>query len=231
MSDDTPTRRLPDPEDAPTQRMPAPGNDAPTQRLDAPAAADSTPEPAPESELVGERKRSRALLITLLSVGGALIVAIIVLLVVLLSNGGGPLPTPTASDSPSPSPSATPSPTPTQSESPTPTPEPPPPSAEPTDEPEPPSPIVSYMASVTQVDCTSGDPVPVTFNWNTTGQSVTFGIGTDDADAAPYQTGLPAVGGITVDYQCGQPGDQQRYAIAVYHNGTVLERETIVIRE
>ena len=71
----------------------------------------------------------------------------------------------------------------------------------------------------------------MTFNWNTTGQSVTFGVGTDQAESAPYDTNLPAVGGITIDYQCGQPGGQQKYSIAVFHNGGVLARNTIVVTE
>jgi hypothetical protein len=93
--------------------------------------------------------------------------------------------------------------------------------------------IVSYSVSDNNVDCTEsgGNPIPITFNWNTTGTSVNFGVGTDFADSQPYTTGLPGVGGVTIDYQCGQSGSQQKYAIAVFHNGEVIARKTMVVKE
>lgn len=195
MSDDTPTQRLPQAGDEPT-------------------------------ELTKERTKSRALLFTLIGVGAALLVALIVLLVLLLGQGAPtPGPTPTSSDTPSPTPTAsespTPSATPTASESPTPTAAPPPPP--------PPSPIVSYTASATDAGCPDdSSSVPLTFNWNTTGSSVNFGIATDFADAQPYQTDLPAVGGITVNYVCSNA--TTKFSIAVFFNGDVIDRETITVQ-
>ncbi len=195
-------------------------DDTPTQRL--PETTDAA------GELVEERQKSKALLFTLVGVGAALLIAIIVLLIILFGGGGsgGPQATPSASDTESASPTPSDSPTPTESATPTPTPTAAPPPPPPT-----PSPIVSYNVTDTDVDCEGVSSVPMTFNWNTTGQSVTFGVATDAADAEPYQTNLPPVGGITIDYQCGQSSNQQRYAIAVYHNGEVIARKTIVVKE
>jgi hypothetical protein len=111
------------------------------------------------------------------------------------------------------------------------TPEPTPSETEEPPPPPPPSDIVSYTVSKKTVDCSSNNPVPITFNWNTTGESVSFGVGTDFADSQPYESGLPPVGGRTIDYQCGQSGNQQKYSIAVFHNGSVIARQTIVVKE
>lgn len=168
---------------------------------------------------------SRGLLIALLAVGGAILVALVVLLVVLLA-GRGPG-APVATDSPTPEPTVSASATPDATPSDT-------PSAEPTATtapPPPPSPIEAYSASTTRVDCAGGGSVPVTFRWTTSADSVTFGVGTDRADEAPYQSGLPSTGEITIDYQCGQASGQQRYAIAAISGGSVVDRETVVIRE
>ncbi|MBN9607122.1 MAG: hypothetical protein J0G30_10975 [Actinomycetales bacterium] len=206
-------------DDTPTQRLPESAGDAPTQRL---APVDDG------TELRRERGRSRGLLIALV-VGGAVLLLVVVVLLILLLGDRGPAPvptssaTPTASLSPSPTPSATPSASPSPTPTPTETVAPPPPP--------PPSPIVSYTVSTRNVDCSSGDPVPLTFNWNTTGESVTFAVGTDTAESAPYQTDLPPVGGITIDYQCGQPSGQQIYSIATFHNGSVIGRQSLAVRE
>lgn len=197
-------------------------DDTPTQRL--PESSDAT------GELVEERKKSKALLFTLVGVGAALLIAIIVLLIILFGGGSGdPQANPTNSDSPSASPTPSDSPTPTESATPTPTPSATPDAAPPP--PPPPSDIVSYTVTKETVDCSSGNPVTITFNWNTTGESVSFGVGTDFADTQPYETGLPAVGGKTIDYQCGQSGNQQKYAIAVFHNGEVIARQTMIVKE
>lgn len=195
-------------------------DDAPTQRL--PQTGD---EP---TELTKERTKSRALLFTLIGVGAALLVALIVLLVLLLGQGGPtPGPTPTSSDTPTPAPTAsdspTPSATPTASESPSPTAAPPPPP------PPPPSPIVSFAASSTDAGC-SGDSgqQPLTFSWDTTGESVNFGIATDFADAQPYETDMEPVDSITVNYQCSNP--TTKFSIAVFFNGDVIDRETITVQ-
>lgn len=95
--------------------------------------------------------------------------------------------------------------------------------------PPPPSPIVSYTVSSTDAGCPdTSSSVPLTFNWNTTGASVSFGIATDFADNQPYRSDLPAVGGITVDYQCGNPST--KFAIAVFFNGDVIDRETLTVQ-
>ena len=200
-------------------------DDTPTQRI---------PQDEIGEELVEERKKSRTLMYILIGVGAVLIIAIIVLLVFLFGGDKG---TPTAD----PTPSSTPSATPTVSENPTPSPTPTPtPTVEPVPDPEPtqapppppaPSDIVSYTVSKKTVDCSSNNPVPITFNWNTTGESVSFGVGTDFADAQPYESNLPAVGGRTIDYQCGQSGNQQKYSIAVFHNGAVIARQTMIVKE
>ncbi len=247
MSDDTPTQRypegfpIPDGQAGQAPQTPQPGSDAPTERFDATMQPDGTVQPAaavppagtvppastPPSGDGGERKQ-RGLLIGLGIAAGALLLALIGVLIWVAVSAGSPSPEPTASDSSSPSP------TPTESESPTPTPTP---TESTTPTPAPPAPdpapevIVSYTTSARSVDCTSGNPVPVTFNWNTTGSSVNFAIGSEFADTAPYQTGLPAVGGITVDYQCGQASGEQVYSIAVFHNSDVIGRQTIVITE
>ena len=192
-------------------------DDTPTQRLPETTAADG--------ELAEERQKSKALLYTLVGVGAALLIAIIVLLIILFSGGGNPGPQPSPSDSDTPSAGPTPSDTPTPEATPTPTPtptaDPPPPPA--------PSVIVSYTVSKTDAGCPDDtSSIPLTFNWNTTGSNVSFGIATDFADAQPYQTGLPAVGGITVDYQCSNA--TTKFAIAVFHNGDVIDRKTITVQ-
>lgn len=200
-------------------------DDTPTQRL--PESTDAT------GELVEERKKSKALLFTLVGVGAALLIAIIVLLIILFSGdaGGDPQASPSSSDTPTASPTPSDSPTPTESATPTPTPTPTPTAAPPAPPPPPPSDIVSYTVTKKTVDCSSASSVQITFNWNTTGESVSFGVGTDFADSQPYESGLPAVGGKTIDYQCGQSGDQQKYSIAVFHNGQVIARQTMIVKE
>lgn len=193
-------------------------DDTPTQRL---------PHGGEGSELAEERQKSRTLLFVLIGVGAALLVAIVVLLILLLGNNPGTpsaSPSSTVTESTSPTPSDTPTPSATPEPTPTPTPSE-------TQAPPPPSDIVSYTVSKKTVDCSSNNPVTITFNWNTTGDSVSFGVGTDFADSQPYEGGLPPFGGRTIDYQCGQSGNQQKYSIAVFHNGSVIARQTIVVKE
>jgi len=260
MSDDTPTRRYPDGfspsggaggdgtvSDAPTEPFnepPSPVADAPTERLGAPAApaahAPAAPvpgavPPAPPSGTVppepeaasGDRRNQRGLIIALSIIAGILLLALIGVLIWLALNSrtpvvepsGSPTPSPSASQSESPEPE--PSPTPTQTEEPPPPPPPPPADA-----------ISSYTASATQVDCTAagGTSVPVTFSWAATGTMLWFGIGTDDAHANPYGE-FPLNYTMDVDYQCGQPGQQQRYTITVQRDDGTYESRTVVIRE
>jgi hypothetical protein len=200
-------------------------DDTPTQRF--PEA-----EPPATEELVEERKKSRTLLYLLVGIGAALVIAIIVLLAVLLTSDQTPASTSTETSTPTPTPtvteSSTPTPTPTPTQEPEPTPTP---TAAPPQQPQPPSVIVAYTVSTKTIDCTGNGPTLLTFNWNTTGTSVSFGVGTDFADSQPLETGLQAVGGISWDYQCGQPGNQQKYAIAVFHNDDVIARQTIIVKE
>ena len=169
---------------------------------------------------VEERRRPSRLVVALLALSGLLVVAVIVLIVVLLSGGQGssaPLATPTPTPTPTPSASTTPSATPTPTVS-----------AEPT---LPPSPIRGFESSTTEVNCTAGGSVPLTFTWDTAGTTVSFGIGTETADIEPYETNLSAVGTITVDYQCGQVNGWQEYSIAVFLGSEVIARDTIVVSE
>lgn len=194
-------------------------DETPTERL-----AEAT------EELADERKKSSALMIALIVLGALLLIGLIVVLVVLLTrpSEGTAAPTPTTTESTS----ASPTPTATESESPTPTPTPPAPTPTQAPPAPPPSVIVSYTVSDSNVDCTAaGESIPVTFNWNTTGSEVSFGVQTDFADSQPFQTGLPPVGGITVNHQCSADGDQQKYSIAVFHNGDVIARQTLVVRD
>ena len=196
-------------------------DDTPTQRF--PEA-----EPPATEELVEERKKSRTLLYLLVGIGAALVIAIIVLLAVLLTSDQTPASTSTETSTPTPTPTVTESSTPTPTPTPTQEPEP---TAAPPQQPQPPSVIVAYTVSTKTIDCTGNGPTLLTFNWNTTGTSVSFGVGTDFADSQPLETGLQAVGGISWDYQCGQPGNQQKYAIAVFHNDDVIARQTIIVKE
>lgn len=194
-------------------------DDTPTQRFDAAG------EPAPSEEVLEERK-SRRLIIILASIGGALLLGVIVLLVVLLTRGGG-APGPTASPTTSP----TPGPTPSASPSPSPTPAPPPtPTTDPTPPPAPPSPIQSFDVDSTTVDCSGGGPVPMQFSWVATGETLYFGVGTDNAKNAPYGT-YPLIYTLDIDYQCGQPGGQQRYTITVEQPNGDVTSDTITVSE
>lgn len=193
-------------------------DDTPTQRL--PETTDAS------GELVEERMKSKALLFTLVGVGTALLIAIIVLLILLFGGNGtsGPQPSPSDSDTPSASPAPSDSPTPTESATPTPTAAPPPPP--------PPSPIISYTVSATDAGCSAseisnGDLKTLTFSWDTTGNSVNFGIATDFADTEPYETNLNPDDSISVNYICSN--ETTKFSIAVFLGGDVIDRETIIV--
>lgn len=208
MSDDTPTQKF------------DPMGDAPTEIIGGPPVP-----PADAAGPVGENGKSRRLLIILASVGGALLLAVLILLVLLLTRGGG-TPAPSESPTPTPTPSSTPSVTPSPSPTPTPTPTettPPPP-------PPPSSPISTYSASQSTVDCSGGGSVPVTFSWAATGQTLWFGVGTDNAKLAPYDQ-YPLNYTLDFQYQCGQAGGQQKYTITVESATGDVNSRTIVIKE
>jgi hypothetical protein len=240
VSDDTPTQRF----DAAGDGLGRPGaagdglgqpgaaGDAPTERIAVgDPLMDGTPEVA--SEEVVEERKSRRLMLILGIVGGVLLLGVIILLVLLLTRGSG---TPSTLPTGSPTPSTTPtsSATPTATATPTPTPTPTPTQTQPAPPPPPPPPpappaIESFTVSDDQVDCSSGDPVPLSFDWNTNGTSVTFAVGVANAENGPYETGLAPVGGIDIDYQCGQ--GSQVYSIAVYDGGSIIGREAIEVSE
>ena len=231
MSDDTPTQRYPvggepvPPVDAtppaPEADPAAAGTPAPDPAADAPTET-LVPPPPPRGavdQTTGDeppKKRSKALMITLICIGSALLLALIILLIVLLTSEGTTEPTPSpAPSSPSPTPSATPSPTPTKTEE-------PPAAAAPS--------IATYSVDKTQVDCAGGGTVGVTFVWQTTGTTLWFGVGTNDASAEPFGT-FPTTHTLPFNYQCGQTDSQQRYTITVQgENGDKIS-QTLVIRE
>lgn len=174
-------------DDTPTQRIPGPDDDAPTQRLDAAVEAAVL-----RDDLEEERTRSKGLLIGLISAAALLLVAIIVLVVILLPRGSGDQ-APIA-ESPAPSESAEPTPEPTLTDEPA-TPEPSPtptqPPANPPANPPATTPrIDSFSVSPSTWTCNTQAPNPVpdpklTFTWSTTNATrVYFAVGsTNDAES------------------------------------------------
>lgn len=184
-------------------------DDTPTQRI---------PETDATGELVEERKKSRALLYTLVGVGAALLIAIVVLLIILFGGKGtaDPTVTPTASDTPTVSATPSDSPTPTESATPTPTPTPTPDSAPPPPPPPDTSPGFASFSRGASVMCNSTPgpgyvPPGISFNYTATNASSVwflFGEG-DAADAQAFPMPISGnqndvYGGSTVEYPCGQ---------------------------
>lgn len=207
MSDDTPTAKF------------DPTGDAKTERLET-SAGEAPPE-------VVEERKSRKLILILGIIGGALLLGVIILLVLLLTRGGGTPVTPTASPTATVTPTVTPTPTETRSPTPTPTPtqttDPPPP-------PPPVGPIKSFTVDDDSVDCEGVSSAPMQFVWETTGVTLWFGVGTDNAKIAPYGS-YPLVYTLDFDYQCGQPGGEQKYTITVEQSNGDLQSKTIVVKE
>jgi hypothetical protein len=250
MSDDTPTQRYPEgfpppggrpgePGSEQTPHEPSPLADAPTERFDAagtvPPAAGTVP-PAGAAPAAGTvppaasdddgRRKQRGVIIGLAIAAGVLLLALIGVLIWLAVSAGSPAVTPTGSPTPSDTPSESPEPSPTPTETET---TPPPP-------PEPENVISNFTASTEQVDCTGqgGGSVPLVFSWATTGVTLWFGIGTDDANANPYSTfplNYTTSDADGIAYQCGQPGQQQRYTITVKRSDGTFQSQTIIIRE
>ncbi|PRY70114.1 hypothetical protein B0I08_101241 [Glaciihabitans tibetensis] len=254
---DTPTERIgatpSQPGDAPTERMgatpprdsaAAPGSDAATEYIPvAGVAASATPPPPlgpdpvanPESTPPG---RSRALLITLIAIGAALVIALIVLIIMLTSNDDTPVPvdSPTASVSatPTPAPSTTPSsptPSPTESSTPSPTPAP---SA--TSTPTATAPPAASAATFTAFSPEDGAPVlcndaesqqPVDFAWTSTGAAQAwFGIGTDDAKANPDADVDPS-GTYSTLYDCSL--ETETFTVTLDNGDGVLTHRTVTL--
>lgn len=195
-------------------------DDTPTERFEASGA------PATVGD--GDKKKSKLLILILSIVGGLLLIAVVVLLTLLFSRGiGGPSAepvsdvssgpsassseTPSASPSASPSeiPSATPSESPSASPSSAPPPPPPPPPAT--------GPVFTAFspANNSSVGCSSDSgPKAVTFSWTSTGANeAAIGVGTMDAFAGPYETGLPPSGSYELNYQCDQAS--QIYTVSI----------------
>ncbi|MCY7413287.1 MAG: hypothetical protein LH471_09695 [Salinibacterium sp.] len=78
--------------------------------------------------------------------------------------------------------------------------------------------------------CDGAFAVTVTFSWAAVGETLWFGVGTDNAKAEPYAQ-YPLNYTLDFDYQCGQPSGQQRYTITVEASDGTLKSETIVITE
>lgn len=221
MSDDTPTQRLPEPGDAPTERL-------------------STTDV--QEDLVEEKQRSRGLLIGLIIAGALLLVAILVLVFMLGRATGQPgdpqvvdtssaTPEPTDEATPEPTDEATPEPTDEATSEPSPTPsktqEPAPPQ-----EPEQPQPpagpaVTKFEVSTKTVYCNTQAPNPshqyISFSWKTSnGSQIYFGVDTGDASAAPLFTNLPPNGksqydfptGYT-DFEFGCPNASHKYTLTV----------------
>jgi hypothetical protein len=206
--------------DAPTERFASP--DAFAAASVPPAVVPPAGTPPPGGRTSDDERRSRGLIIGLAIAGGVLLLALIALLI-WLATSQAPVAEPTESPTPSASASETPTPTPTPTE----TEEPPPPPPPPADA------IATFTASAEQVDCTAagGTSVPLTFSWAATGNRLWFGVGTDDASANPYKEYPLNYTMDEVPYQCGQPGQQQRYTITVERTDGTHESKTLIIRE
>lgn len=171
-------------------------------------------------------RRSRTPLIVMSVIAGLLLIAVVVLLTLLLSGRLGPseptaVPSSSTSEEPSPSPEpsdepsddvdATTEPTtePTETSAPPPPPPAPPPATGPT--------FTAFSpANNTSVGC-AGDSgsVPLTFTWNSTGATeAAIGVGTTDAYAGAYETGLPPSGSYSnISYQCSEA--TQIYTVSI----------------
>lgn len=188
--------------------------------------SDETPTESMPSAEQAKSANSRTALIVVSIIAGILLLAVTVLLTLFLSGLGktdeqpAPSldPSPSASVEPSESPSASaepegeasaaPSEQPTETTTPPAPPPPPPPATGPV--------FTAFSpANNKSVGCSSsGDSVPVTFTWTSTGANeAAFGVGTTDAFAGPLETGLPASGSYTWNYQCGNA--TQLYTVSI----------------
>jgi len=80
------------------------------------------------------------------------------------------------------------------------------------------------------VDCGGSPSVPVTFSWAAVGETLWFGVGTDNAKDAPFSE-FPLNYTFDFDYQCGQPTNQQKYTITVESSDGTVKSKTIIIKE
>lgn len=154
---------------------------------------------------------------------GVLALAVVVLLVLLFIR---PAATPAADTTPTPTPNAAPSATPSS---------PPPvePTPEATTEPAPPSAPVftSFSAEPAVADCSGGAAsVPLVFSWSSDGATEAWiGVGTTDAQAAPYEA-VPtsATGYANLSYQCSE--ESQVYTVTISGPTGVAHSSVTIVR-
>lgn len=91
-----------------------------------------------------------------------------------------------------------------------------------------PTPIESFEASTTTVDCSAGGEVPLDFSWSAIGETLWFGFG--EGDVNTDGTEYPLVHDLPFSYLCGQPDLQQIYTITVDAAG-YLTSESITVTE
>lgn len=165
-----------------------------------------------------EGRRSRRWL-----VWGAIIVIVLLVIALVIAlfalNGSGEDPAPTTTTSAS----ATTEPT---EVAPAP---PAPPAPEPSEPEQQAAPeITAFEVSPTTVDCTAGGSVPLVFTWSSIDATEGWiGVGTNDAQAAPFDQISPGGGSYSgISFQCGT--EQQTYALTVSGpGGTVSQTVTV----
>lgn len=92
--------------------------------------------------------------------------------------------------------------------------------------------IISFNVSSQHLMCSAApgaQDLPLTFNWNTTGDYVDFGLDTGYFNAMFDQQA--AVGGITFTVTCPEPGytEQRVYAIRTVHADEIIGERSITI--
>ena len=204
MSDDTPTRPYEPADESRTEILPA-----------------ASGEPITERSVDTSRRR---LILIIAITAGVVLLAIVITLAVVFGR-------PTAA----PAPTTSPTPTITSEGTPIPTPTPTPTSAPDDDEPEVPSAppaasIVSFIAWDDEVDCSGDVAVPISLQWEATGERLWFGVGTEDAQQEPYGE-YPLSHTLDLDYQCGQPSGSQIYTVTVQAVDGTTASSTVTITE
>ncbi|NYF11052.1 hypothetical protein HDC94_002208 [Leifsonia sp. AK011] len=204
MSDDTPTRPYEPADESRTEILPAAASEP---------GADQGPDPS----------RRRLILVVAIA-GGVALLAIIITLAVLLGRPAA-APAPTASPTSTSTSEGTPIPTPTPTLTPAPD----------DDESEVPSTppaasIVNFFAWDDEVDCSGDVAVPISLQWEATGERLWLGVGTEDAQQQPYGE-YPLSHTLDLDYQCGQPSGSQIYTVTVQAADGTTASSTVTITE
>lgn len=154
---------------------------------------------------------------------GVLVFAVIVLLVLLLLRPGA-TPAGQSTATPTPSPTATPSSAPPAEPAPEPTSEPaPPPAAGPV--------FTSFSVEPEVADCSGGaTSVPLVFSWSSEDASEAWiGVGTTDAQAAPYEAVPTSVSGYSnLAYQCSEAS--QVYTVTISGPTGVTHHSVTIVR-